>query len=153
MKLLLTSCGITNNSIADTLFSLTGKKPEDTTLVFIPTAANIEAGNKGWLIDDLINLKKLNLKSIEITDISAVSEEIWKPSFERADILFFEWWNTYHLMEWINKSGLVNILPELLKDKVYVWLSAWSMVTNKDLALSIAKIVYGWNLEKKDKKW
>lgn len=90
MKLLLTSSGLTNNSIADALFSLTGKRPEETTLVFIPTASNIEAGDKDWFITDLLNLKKQNFKSIEITDISAVDEKIWKPSFERADVLFFE---------------------------------------------------------------
>src|SRR4030042_5982255 len=113
MKLLLTSGGITNKTIADALFSLTGKKPEDTTVVFIPTASNVEAGDKDWLINDLLNLKKLNFKSIEITDISAVDEKIWKPSLKRADVLFFEGGNTYHLMEWLNKSGLAKILPEL----------------------------------------
>lgn len=90
MKLLLTSGGITNTSIADALFDLVGKKPEDTVLVFIPTASNVETGDKNWLINDLLILKKLNLKSIEITDISAVDEKIWKPSLERADVLFFE---------------------------------------------------------------
>ncbi|KKQ51040.1 MAG: Peptidase S51 dipeptidase E [Parcubacteria group bacterium GW2011_GWD2_38_11] len=148
MKLLLTSDGITNKSIADALFSLTGKKPEETTLVFIPTASNIETGDKDWLINDLLNLKKLNFKSIEITDISAVDEEIWKPSIENADVLFFEGGNTYHLMQWLNKSGLAKILPELLKDKVYVGVSAGSMVTNKDLALKLSQIVYGEDLDK-----
>lgn len=148
MKLLLTSGGITNKSIANELFSLVGKKPEDTTVVFIPTAANAETGNKDWFINDLLNLKKQNFKSIEITDISAVDEKIWKPSLESTDVLFFEGGNTYHLMEWLNKSGLVKILPELLKDKVYVGVSAGSMVTNKDLALKISQIVYGEDLDK-----
>lgn len=148
MKLLLTSGGITNKSIADALFSLTGKKPEDTTLVFIPTAANVEAGDKSWLINDLLNLKKLNFKSIEITDISAVDEKIWKPSLEGADVLFFEGGNTYHLMECLNKSGLTKMLPELLKNKVYVGLSAGSMVTNKDLMLKSSQSLYGEDLDK-----
>jgi len=148
MKLLLTSAGITNKSIAEALFSLTEKKPEDTTVVFIPTASNVETGDKDWLINDLINLKKLNFKSIEITDISAVDEKIWKPSVERADILFFEGGNTYYLMKWLNKSGLTKMLPELLKDKVYVGVSAGSMVTNKDLALKLSQIVYGEDLDK-----
>lgn len=142
MKLLLTSGGITNKSIADALFSLTLKKPEDTTVVFIPTASNVETGNKDWLINDLFNLKKLNFKSIEITDISAVDEKIWKPSIERADVLYFEGGNTYHLMRWLNKSGLTKIMPELLKNKVYVGVSAGSMVTNPDLALKLSQKIY-----------
>jgi dipeptidase E len=142
MILLLTSSGLTNNAIANALFELTGKKPEDTTVVFIPTASNVESGDKDWLITDLINLKKQNFKSIEITDISAVDEKIWKPSLKRADVLFFEGGNTYHLMRWLNKSGLSEMLYELLKDKVYVGVSAGSMVTNPDLALQISQIIY-----------
>ena len=142
MKLLLTSGGITNKSIADALFSLVGKKPEDITLVFIPTASNIETGDKDWFINDLLNLKNLNFKSIEITDISAVNEKIWKPSIEGADVLFFEGGNTYHLMEWLNKSGLANMLPNLLKEKVYVGVSAGSMVMSKDIAVKLALWLY-----------
>ena len=142
MKLLLTSSGLTNNSIANALFELTKKRPEDTTVVFIPTASNVESGDKGWLITDLINLKKQNFKSIEITDISAVDEKIWKPSLERADVLFFEGGNTYHLMRWVHKTGLDKLLPELLKNKVYVGVSAGSMITNPDLALKLSQQIY-----------
>lgn len=142
MKLLLTSSGLTNNSIAKALFDLTGKTPEETTVVFVPTASNIETGNKDWFITDLINLKKQNFKSIEITDISTVDEEIWKPSFERADVLFFEGGDAYHLMRWLNRTGLSNTLSELLKDKVYVGVSAGSMVTNPDLNLKLSQQVY-----------
>ncbi|MDD2516348.1 MAG: hypothetical protein PHF26_03980, partial [Candidatus Gracilibacteria bacterium] len=51
MKLLLTSSGLTNNSIVNALFELTEKKAEETSIVFIPTASNVELGDKGWLID------------------------------------------------------------------------------------------------------
>ena len=67
---------------------------------------------------------------------------------EQADIIFFEGGNTYHLMEWINKSGLVKILPELLKTKVYVGLSAGSMVTNPDLDVRLSQVIYGEDFER-----
>jgi dipeptidase E len=151
MKLLLTSAGITNPSIANALFEMVGKKPEDTSLAFIPTASNVEVGDKDWLITDLINLKNQNFKEITITDISAVPESIWRPQLENADVLFFEGGNTYHLMEWINKSGLINLLPELLKTKVWVGVSAGSMVTNKDLQLKISQDLYEEDLDKREK--
>lgn len=150
MKLLLTSGGITNKSIEKALFDLTGKKPENTTLVFVPTASNMESGDKGWLIDDLVNLKKLNLKEVDIADISAVDKKVWLPKFQKADILFFEGGYTYHLMRWINKSGLTEILPELLKTKVYVGLSAGSMVTNPFLNLRIHQVVYNDYFDEKE---
>ncbi|TSA58260.1 hypothetical protein D4R42_00060 [bacterium] len=148
MKLLLTSGGITNKSIADALFDLVGKKPQDTSLVFIPTAANIEKGDKSWFIDDLLNLKKQNFKSIDIADISAVDRKIWEPKLKEADVLFFEGGNTYYLMEWINKSGLAFLLPELLKSRVYVGASAGSMVASKDLSLKISQAIYEEDLDK-----
>jgi len=148
MKLLLTSGGLTNKSISKALFDLAGKKPKDTSLVFIPTASNIETGDKGWLIDDLKNLQKQGFKSIDIADISAVPENIWRPKFEEADVLFFEGGNTYHLMEWINKSGLVKLLPEYLKTKIWVGVSAGSMVTNSDLALKISQALYEEDLDR-----
>lgn len=150
MKLLLTSGGITNKSIAHALFDLVGKKPEEISLVFIPTASNVEKGDKDWLINDLINLKNQNFKSIDIADISAIDKKLWLPRMEEADVLFFEGGNSYHLMEWINKSGLKEILPELLKTKVYVGLSAGSMVTGKDLALKQSQTVYGEDLERRE---
>ena len=148
MKLLLTSAGIKNKSIVNALSGMVGKKLSETSLVFIPTASNVEKGDKSWLIDDLINLKKQGFKSIEIADISAVEEKIWKPKFEEADILYFEGGNTYHLMKWINKSGLAKILPELLKTKVYVGVSAGSCVVSKDLALKISQDIYSEDLDR-----
>ena len=147
MKLLLTSSGITNKSIANALFDLVGKKPEDTSLVFIPTAANVETEDKGWLIDDLAHVKNQNFKSVFITDIATVPESIWKPQMEAADVLLFGGGNTYYLMEWINKSGLLKILPEFLKAKVYMGISAGSMVTNPDLDIRLDKMIYEDDVE------
>lgn len=148
MKLLLTSAGIKNRTIANALFELVGKKPSDTSLVFIPTASNVIEGDKSWVIEDLADLEKLGFKSIEVVDISTVEEKIWKPKLEEADILYFEGGYTYYLMEWINKSGLIKILPELLKTKIYVGASAGSMVAGQDLVLEISKLVYAEDLNK-----
>ncbi len=150
MRLLLTSAGISNKSIAKALFDLVGKKPEDTSLVFIPTASNIEDGDKGWLIDDLTNLRKQNFKSIEIADISAVDEGIWRPRMEAADILYFEGGDNFYLMEWLNKSGLAKTLPQLLLNKVYVGVSAGSMVISRDLNLNSSKMLYQENMDRTD---
>lgn len=62
MKLLLTSAGITNESIKEALLSLLPKKIKECNLAFIPTAANVESGDKGWMIEDLNNLQKIGFK-------------------------------------------------------------------------------------------
>lgn len=142
MKLLLTSGGLTNKSIEKALFDLVGKKAEDINLCFIPTAATIEVGDKDWFINDLKNIDKQGFKSITIADIGAIPKEKWKPQLDEADIFFFSGGNTYYLMEWINKSGLKELLPEYLETKVWVGTSAGSMVTNPDLTTKISQAVY-----------
>lgn len=142
MKLLLTSAGFTNKPIADALLELTGKKFNELKLVFIPTAANVETDDKGWLIDDLTNCKKLGFKEIRIVDISTPEKDIWMPVIEGADVILFGGGNTFHLMHWIRKTGLDEKLPEFLKTKVYVGISAGSMVTTPSLALSQSKKLY-----------
>ncbi len=148
MKLLLTSGGLTNQSIVNSLFDLVAKKPQDTNLCFISTAATVETGDKSWFINDLINIHKFGFKSVSIVDIGAVSENIWKPQLDDADILFFSGGNTYHLMDCINMSGLKELLPEYLKTKVWVGISAGSIVTNPDLAAKISQAIYNEDFDK-----
>ncbi len=142
MKFLLTSNWISNDSIKKALFELVWKKPEDTNIVFIPTASNNETGDKTWVIDNLISLKKLNPKAIQITDIQTVDKDFFMESFRRADVILFSWGDTYHLMRWVEKTWLRDELKELLKDKVYVWISAWSMITNPNLDLKLSYHLY-----------
>jgi dipeptidase E len=147
MKLLLTSAGISNKSIVDALLSLTKKPFVKLHLAIIPTALNIEDGGKEWFIDDLVNCQKLGLKSIDIVDISALPKDVWFPRLKQADILFFEGGNTFYLMYWLKKSGLDKLLPKLLETKVYIGVSAGSMVACKHLGLSTSKRLYDEGVE------
>ncbi len=136
MKLLLTSAGLSNKSIAKALFELVGKKPADTIIAFIPTAANINDEDKGWFVTDLYNLKKQKLKKLDIVDISVLPKEVWLPRLKAADVLFFSGGNSPHLMYWLEQSGLKKILRGLLKTRVYAGISAGSVVTAPTLELS-----------------
>lgn len=147
MKLLLTSSGFANTAISEALVEMVAKKPEEIVLVFIPTASNVESGDKQWLIEDLKNIQKQNFKSVAITDISAVPENIWRPQLEDADVLFFEGGNSYHLMRSLNESGLTALLPELLRTRVYMGVSAGSMVTGPYIDLRMLRSIYGEDTE------
>ncbi len=136
MKLLLTSNGLSNQSIAKALFEMVGKRAAETKIAFIPTSMNIEKDDKGWFVNDLNNIEKQGLKNFDIVDISALPKEVWLPRLEAADVLFFSGGNTSHLMRWLDESGLTELLPELLKTRVYAGISAGSIVTNPSLALS-----------------
>lgn len=137
MKLLLTSGGITNKTIANSLRKLLGKPISKSKLVFIPTAANISSGEKDWLINDFNNCRKLGFKEIDILNIDATPQEkMWRPRIESADVLLFGGGNTFYLLRWLEKSGLARALPKLLKTRVYVGISAGSIVAAPNLSLS-----------------
>ena len=146
MKLLLTSAGLTNKSIINALLELTQKPFDKLNLLFIPTAANIEVWDKGWMIDNLYQCQKIGFNEVDIIDIAAVSKEIWLPRFEKADILMFWWWNSFYLLNKIEKSWLKEMLPEMLKSKVFVWISAWSMIACESMDLSTSKRLYDEDL-------
>jgi len=133
MKLLLTSAGITNQSILQSLDELAGKPLDQLKVAFIPTAANLESGDKDWLIDDLRRLSFLKFNQIDIVDISALPKNIWQKRLEEADILFVEGGNTYYLMHWVNKSGLSKILPKLLETRIYIGVSAGTIITTPSI--------------------
>ena len=151
MKLLLTSNGLANKSIANALLDLVGRPFNKTNLAFIPTAANVEEGDKWWLIDDLILCNNLGFAQVDIVDISALPKNLWKPRIEGADVLLFGGGNVFHLMYWLDKSGLAKLLPELLKKRVYVGISAGSMVCGKRILLSQSKKLYYDDLKDKYK--
>lgn len=135
MKLLLTSAGLSNKSIIKGLQELVKKPFSKLKIAFIPTAANLESGDKqDWFIKDLINLKELKFNSIDIVDVSALPKEVWFKRLKEADIFYVEGGNTYHLMHWFNKSGLSKVLPDLLKTRVYIGVSAGTMVINPTVA-------------------
>ena len=142
MKLLLTSGGIENKAMTNALRELVGKDFKDAKLVFIPTAANVEAGDKWWLIKDLTTCKELGFKEVDIVDIAAVSRDIWLPRLEDTDVIMVGGGNTSYLMKQIRESGLAKELPALLATRVYVGISAGSMVVAPKLREKEMQRVY-----------
>ncbi len=133
MKLLLTSGGLENQAMVNALRELLGKDFKDAKLVFIPTAANIEAGDKWWLISDLAKCKELGFGEVDIVDIAAVPMNVWGPRLQNADVIMVGGGNTSYLIKQMKESGLAELLPELLKTRVYVGISAGSMIVAPNL--------------------
>lgn len=139
MKLLLTSAGLSNPSIIKAVEKLLGRTVKGVKLAFIPTAANVEPGDKSWMIDDLNNFQKAGFV-VDIVDISAVSKDVWLPRLQGAEVLFLGGGNTFHLMHWVKKSGLQDELPDLLKTKVYAGISAGSCVAGPTIYNSVQNL-------------
>lgn len=135
MKLLLTSNGLSNDSIAQAFQELIGKDPKDSRVAFIPTASNPERGSKEWLIDDLYRIKSRGYY-VDIFELTAVKPDVLKKELQKFDAIFVGGGNIFYLSYWMQKSGLFKLLPELLQDKVYAGISAGSIVAGSNLLSS-----------------
>jgi len=139
MKLLLTSNGLANYSIVFALSKLVGVPFSRLQLTFIPTAANVHAGDKGWLLLNFKECHALGCKVVDVVDISALPKTVWEKRLLQTDILFMGGGNAYYLLYWLKKSGLADLLPQILERMVYVGVSAGSMVATPNLWLSTQK--------------
>ncbi len=148
MKLLLTSRGITNQSLLDKLIEMVGKQPEEMTVAYVPTAVNVSSSpNKGWAIDSLKRLDEMKVANIDIVDFSAIPKEMWLPRFERADVIYVEGGTPSYLADEMRKAGLVELFSTALADKVYVGCSAGSNVLGEVIIKSM-KEEPGYKIDK-----
>jgi dipeptidase E len=121
MKLLLTSNGLSNASIADTLEQLVGKPRKEIKIAHIPTAAFPEDDSKhetkGWLVDDLYRIKEF-AGFVDIVSLADLSPDEVVKRLEYADVIFVGGGNAFYLSYWMERSGLFDKLPELLQTRV-----------------------------------
>jgi len=133
MKLLLTSGGLRNGSILNTFKDMLDKPFHEATLCFIPTASLAEAGDHGWFVDDLNRIHSLGWKQFDILSLEGLPKEMILDRLNVADVIYVEGGNTYALAKAIVDNDLAGTLLSILKTKVYVGVSAGSMIFSKDL--------------------
>src|SRR6188768_3464363 len=139
MKLLLTSAGISNKSIRNALVDLLGKPIEESKAIFIPTAIYGIPGSAeiirkvicGTLGDPFCEAGWKSLGLLELTALPTMKKELWVPMLQETDALLVGGGDCQYLCYWMQKSGLADLLPTLLRKTVYVGLSAGSMIMTR----------------------
>ena len=139
MKLLLTSAGIKNASIRETLVDLLGKPISESSALCIPTAmygsvygprmASAGAWRfiTGRSAEPMCELGWKSLGVLELTALPTIDEQRWVPLVQETDVLLVSGGDALYLCHWMRQSGLADLLP-LLDGTVWVGLSAGSMV-------------------------
>ena len=137
MKLLLTSGGVTNESIRASLVDLLDKPIADSHALCIPTALwghpmcgpdsvrRFVAATAG--AEHLSGLGWRSLGVLELTALPTIAKERWVPWVQETDVLLVDGGDATYLCHWMRESGLADLLPSLA-DKVWVGVSAGSMV-------------------------
>ena len=136
MKFLLTSAGIQNTSIQDALVELLGKPIAECSALCIPTAIYPFPGGpylgyrfiSGSTANPMCELGWKSLGVLELTALPSIQKEVWTAAVEEADALLVQGGDVWYLCRWMRESGLADLLPSL-REKVYVGISAGSMVT------------------------
>src|ERR1700744_3145595 len=138
MKLLLTSGGIANNSMLNTLTNLMGKAIEDANALFVPTGVYPFPGGAqyawkaihGELGSGMCKLGWKTLGLFELTMLPSIQKEVWQKTLRDTDALLVWGGDQLYLSYWLRESGLAEFLPKL-DHLVYVGVSAGAIATSK----------------------
>src|SRR6266700_3792400 len=141
MKFLLTSCGMSNDSIRHTLVESLGKPIAESSALCIPTAVYAYPGGaamayqliRGVAASPLCELGWKSLGVLELTALPSIKEDHWVPLVQETDALLVGGGDPFYLCYWMRQSGLADLLPELGRETVYVGLSAGSMVMTPNI--------------------
>jgi len=136
MKYLLTSSGISNDSIRNVLVDLLGKPIAESSALCIPTAAYACPGGaamawqflRGVARSPLCEVGWKSLGVLELTALPSIKKEHWVPLVQETDALLVWGGDVLYLCYWMRQSGLADLLPELSRETVYVGVSSGSMV-------------------------
>jgi dipeptidase E len=88
------------------------------------------------MVKDLVNIKSLSPKVLDMLDIAALPKEMWLPRVESADVIVVGGGNAFYLSYCFQQSGFFDELPRLLNDKAYVGISAGSMIVGDNLSFT-----------------
>ena len=141
MKLLLTSTGLRNQTQRDALHDLLGKPFASANVVFVPTASLAEPGDHSWFVADLNRLYGLGWREFDILELNGLPRQMVLDRLMHADVIYVEGGSHYHLARSITGNGLADGLLHALEDRVYVGVSAGSMIFSRNLNEHSADII------------
>lgn len=142
MKLLLTSGGVTNDSIRDALVDMLGKPIAECSALCIPTAMYghpaLGPGVRPWnfvsgrATNPMVGLGWKSVGVLELTALPSIETDHWVPLVRETEVLLAAGGDVLYLCHWMRQSGLADLLPSLT-DTVWVGLSAGSMVLTPEV--------------------
>jgi dipeptidase E len=132
--MLLTSAGIRNEVLRSALADLVGKPFAKASVAFVPTASVAAAGDHSWFVEDLSRLHSLGWQEVDILELNGLPREMVLERLRHADVVYAEGGNHYHLANSIIVNGLAAEMAAVVESKVYVGVSAGSMIFSRNLS-------------------
>ncbi|MFJ3669660.1 Type 1 glutamine amidotransferase-like domain-containing protein [Streptomyces sp. NPDC090106] len=141
MDLLLTSSGLRNDTLRDALRDMVGKPFSSANVVYVPTASVAEPGDHGWLLSDMNRMHALGWREFDILELNGLPRQSVLDRLSRADVVYASGGNHYHLARSISGNELTEGFRQALEDRVYVGLSAGSMIFSRNLTAHSADVI------------
>ncbi|MDH6130498.1 Type 1 glutamine amidotransferase-like domain-containing protein [Kitasatospora sp. GP82] len=141
MELLLTSSGLCNETLRDALRDILGKPFGSANVVYIPTASVAEPGDHGWLVADMSRLHGLGWREFDVLELNGLPRRMVLDRLLHADVIYVGGGNHYHLARSITGSDLADGFLEALESRVYVGVSAGSMIFSRNLTEHSADVI------------
>jgi dipeptidase E len=141
VNLLLTSSGLRNEALLDALRDMVGKPFEEAKLVYVPTASVAEPGDHGWFIADLVQLHGLGWQEFDVLELNGLPQHLVLDRIRHADVVYVGGGSHYHLARSITGNNLAGGFLEALESRVYVGVSAGSMIFSRNLTERSADVI------------
>jgi len=137
MRMLLTSNGIQNALIEQTVVDLLGLPLAEARIVVVIDAILPFPGDKSTLLEHLTQIRSLGWAEFDVVSLFAGPASLVESRLRSADIVLgYGGSNHWLAHSWI-ATGLVPALRTILDEKVYVGWSAGSMIFSRLHAASV----------------
>lgn len=144
MKAILASGNLTQvNGGVESAEKMIGKSRKDISIAIINEAAGVEFGDHRWAIEAMRELVDTFGGNIEIVHLLAINPEQVRARCMAADMIYMLGGNTDWLRIVFDKTGFSKILPEILKNKLYVGSSAGAMILGHQPSYETQVKMYG----------
>ncbi len=141
MRFLLTSAGLRNRTLRQALRDLLGKPFASASIVYVPTASFAQPGDHGWFVADLNRLYGLGWREFDILELNGLPRQMVLDRLMNADVIYVGGGSEYHLARSITGNGLADGFLKVLQDRVYVGMSAGSMIFSRRLDERAAGVI------------
>ncbi|WP_189856699.1 Type 1 glutamine amidotransferase-like domain-containing protein [Streptomyces poonensis] len=141
MNLLLTSGGLRNETLREALRDMLGKPFGSANIVYIPTASVAESGDHGWFVADINRLHGLGWREFDVLELNGLPQKTVLDRLLRADVVHVGGGNHYHLARSITGNDLAEGFLRALESRVYVGVSAGSMIFSRNLTEHSADVI------------
>jgi dipeptidase E len=131
VRMLLTSNGVQNDLIRDSLLELLGLPFAEARIAVIVDAILPFAGDNSSTLRHLTQLHALGWKEFDLMSLVAGPHSVIESRLRSADVIFCYGGSNHWLAHTWTSTGFAPLLRELLDEKVYLGLSAGSMIFSR----------------------